>query len=135
MPAELLAWSVDALALGRVAPAELLRYLMARAGEREDLRSYLGLAHERASKMREPHVELAGLTTGRRRLHIEAVRRRLRIELSQAIATGDSVRAADLQRQLLELMREDRPHKDRNDEPPPQKGGSPTREPTSEPPT
>lgn len=135
VPAELLAWSVDALALGRVAPAELLRYLMARAGERADLQSYLGLAHERASKMREPHVELAGLTTGRRRLHIEAVRRRLRIELSQAIATGDSVRAADLQRQLLELMREDRPHKDRTDEPPPQKGGSPTREPTSEPPT
>ena len=117
IPAELLAFAADGAVLGRTTPAELVRYLFARAGERAELRAFLAHAHERAGRMREPQVELAGILSGLRRQHGEGARRQIRLELTQALAAGDAARATELQRQLLLRMREDTPHKDAADSP------------------
>lgn len=115
IPAELLGFAADGAVLGRTTPAELVRYLFARAGERAELRAFLAHAHERAGRIREPQVELAGILAGLRRQHGEGARRQIRLELMQALAAGDTARAAELQRQLLLRMREDAPHKDAPD--------------------
>ena len=119
--AQLLAWAIDGLALGRAVPAELVRYLFARAAEQPAVMDFLGVAHARAQKMPEPHVVLAGLVSGRRRLSGDGQRRLWRQQLTDAIAVGDTARAAELQQLLLERMRGDRPRPERTGPPPPQK--------------
>ena len=117
--AQLLAWATDGLALGRTAPAELVRYLFARAAEQPVVMDFLGVAHARSLKMPEPHVVLAGLVSGRRRMSGDGQRRLWRQQLTDAIAVGDTARAAELQQQLLERMRGDRPRPERTGPPTP----------------
>jgi DNA primase len=107
--AELFAMATDGVALGRATTDELLRYLFSTAAEQPALRNLLGVAAERAAKMAEPEVVLAGLVEGRRRLGGEPQRRALRQQLQQALAAGDRASADDLQRRLLEHLRRDRP--------------------------
>jgi DNA primase len=106
---ELLAFALDGVAIGRTATADLLRYLFARAGERPELLSVLGVAADRAARLTEPEAVFSGLLTGRRRLHEEGRRRDLRGQLQQALGIGDRARADQLQQELLDLMRRDRP--------------------------
>ncbi len=97
-------------------PADLRRLARSQlAPLAAELRAFLAHAHERAGRIREPQVELAGILAGLRRQHGEGARRQIRLELMQALAAGDTARAAELQRQLLLRMREDAPHKDAPD--------------------
>ncbi|MGB3967779.1 MAG: hypothetical protein WBO45_13690, partial [Planctomycetota bacterium] len=107
--ATLLAWTVDAVALGRQTTADALRYLMARAAEQPALQALLGTCHQRALKMPEPANVFAGLLAGRRRLTGETERRAVRLQLQQALADGDQARASELQHLLLTRLRTDRP--------------------------
>lgn len=107
--ATLLAMVQDGLALGRTAPAELLRYLFVRAAEAPELRDLLGSAEQRASAMTDPEAELAGLLAGRRRRALEPKKRALQQALQQALAAGDRDRAAAVQAELLALLRADLP--------------------------
>jgi DNA primase len=106
---ELFAMATDGVAIGRTTKDELLKYLFARAAEQPELRGLLASAAERAAKVAEPDVVLAGLVEGRRRVGGEPRRRALRQQLQQALAAGDRQRADELQQQLLEHLRRDRP--------------------------
>jgi DNA primase len=117
--ATVLAWAVDARALGRSTAKDLVRYLFSRAAERPELRSLLALANDRAEKMQEPHVVLRGLVQGRRRIAGEQQRRAWRQQLQDAMRTGDQARAAELQALLMTRLREDRPRPAREASTPP----------------
>lgn len=104
-------WAIEAAALGRTASADLMRYLMARADERPELRTLLGDAFQRGAKTTDPASVFAGLVAGRRRLANEARRRAMRQQLQQALAVGDAARAAELQNELLSRLREDLPRR------------------------
>lgn len=117
--ASLLAWSVDALALGRSAPQDLVRYLFARAAEQPELGSLLAIASDRADRMQEPHLVLRGLIQGRRRIAGEQQRRIWRQQLQDAMRTGDQARASELQALLMTRLREDRPRPERDGPAPP----------------
>jgi hypothetical protein len=101
--------ATDGVALGRNTRVDLLKYLFARAAEQPALLAWLAVADERATKIADPAADLAGLIEGRRRLCNEPRRRALRQRLQQALASGDRAAADDLQRQLLECLRQDRP--------------------------
>ncbi|HEB52829.1 MAG TPA: DNA primase [bacterium] len=107
--ARLFEWAGEGLAIGRSSGADLFRYLFARAAEQPRLQALLAAAQERADKMKEADVVLHGIVAGRRRRQGEARRRALRERLRQAIAGGDQELAADLQRQMLEDLRRERP--------------------------
>lgn len=104
-------WAIEGAAMGRTASADLMRYLMARADERPDVRTLLGDAFQRGSKTADPAAVLAGLLAGRRRLANEARRRTVRQQLQQALAVGDAARAAELQNEILTRLREDLPRR------------------------
>lgn len=104
-----LALATDGVALGRTAPAELLRYLFARAAEQPALMALLAQADDRGNRIADPAAVLAGLIEGRRRLCNEPRKRALRAQLQQAMAAGDQARASELQARLLDLARQDRP--------------------------
>lgn len=106
---EVLALATDGVAIGRTAPADLLRYLFARAAERPDLLELLGSADDRANKIGDPAAVLAGLVEGRRRLCNEPRKRALRQQLQEAMAAGDRARADQLQSLLLASHRQDQP--------------------------
>jgi DNA primase len=103
---ELLAWAAEGVALGRATGPEVMRYLMARAEERAALRTLLSDAHQRGAKTTEPAAVLAGLVAGRRRRASESRRRAVRQQMQQALAVGDAARAAELQNELLNGLRD-----------------------------
>ena len=117
--ATVLAWAVDGIAIGRSSPPDLVRYLFSRAAELPEIRALLALANERAEKMQEPHVVLRGLVQGRRRIGGEQQRRLWREQLQDAMRSGDTARAAELQALLMNRLREDRPRPDRTGPTPP----------------
>lgn len=112
--ATLLAWAIDGVAVGRTSTGELVRYLMARAAEAPALRQLLGAANVRSLKMPDAASVLDGLLAGRRRLSGEAQRRVWRQQLQEALAVGDQTRAAELQQNLLQRLREERPRNQTN---------------------
>ncbi|MFO0175427.1 MAG: hypothetical protein ACK51X_01090 [Planctomycetota bacterium] len=103
---EVLTWAAEGVALGRAAAPELMRYLMARAEERAGLRTLLSDAHQRGAKTADPGAVLAGLVAGRRRRASESRRRAVRQQMQQALAVGDAARAAELQNELLNGLRD-----------------------------
>ena len=107
--ATLFAWAGEGLALGRDSTDQLVRYLFSRAAEQQLLQQALIEAHDRAANMPSPDEVLRGLIEGRQRLASESIRRRLRLQLQQAMAAGDRAAAAELQAELLQLMRRVRP--------------------------
>jgi DNA primase len=117
--ATVLAWAVDGVAIGRSSPPDLVRYLFSRAAELPAIRALLAQANERAEKMQEPHVVLRGLVQGRRRIGGEQQRRLWREQLQDAMRSGDTARAAELQALLMNRLREDRPRPDRTGPTPP----------------
>jgi DNA primase len=112
--ATLLAWATDGLALGRSKPAELFRYLFARAAEQPRLQAVLSQSHERAQKLPDAEAVFHGLIAGRRRLGGEALLRQWRRELQDALAIGDRERSAQLQAQILGQLRVHRPRPPRD---------------------
>ncbi|MCB9878671.1 MAG: DNA primase [Planctomycetes bacterium] len=107
--AVLFQWATDGLALGREGAADLFRYLFTRAAEQPELRELLVAAHKRAAETKEPQEVLAGLMAGRRRVSGEAERRTLRQRLQQALQANDAATAAMLQREMMSLLRRERP--------------------------
>src|SRR5690606_33081140 len=69
----------------------------------------LALAHERAVRMTEPAEVLSGIVTGRQRVVGGSQRRNLRERWLQAIKSGDTATAAELQEQMLASKRRERP--------------------------
>ena len=106
---QLFDWAAEALAIGRDAGPDLFRYLFTRSTERPGLQSMLALAHERAERMDEPGEVLSGLVTGRQRVVGGSQRRSLREKWLQAMKSGDSETAAELQKMMLESKRRERP--------------------------
>lgn len=106
---QLFDWAAEGLAIGRDAGPDLFRYLFARAAERPGLQSMLALAHERADRMTEPGEVLSGIVTGRQRVVGGSRRRSLREKWLQAIKAGDTATAAELQKQMLDSKRRERP--------------------------
>jgi len=106
---ELVAMATDGVALGRTKRTDLLHYLFARAAEQPPLLALLGDTVERSAKIPDAAADLAVLIQGRRRLGNEPRRRALRLQLQQAIASGDRAAADELQHQLLECKRQDQP--------------------------
>jgi DNA primase len=103
------AMATDGVAVGRTATGELMKYLFARAAELPEILRVLAVAAERAATIVDPDAVLAGLLEGRRRLCNEPRKRSLRQQLQQAIGRGDKAAADELQRQLMEFHRQDRP--------------------------
>jgi DNA primase len=116
--ATLVAMAADGVEVGRTATPDLLRYLFARAAERETLRSVLAEAAELATRLPDPRAVLAGLVEGRRRLSAVPDRRELRQRFEQALAAGDRRTADELQRQWLAQLRRDRPRSNPPEEEP-----------------
>jgi hypothetical protein len=110
--------AADGVEVGRTATPDLLRYLFARAAERETLRSVLAEAAELATRLPDPRAVLAGLVEGRRRLSAVPDRRVLRQRFEQALAAGDRRTADELQRQWLAQLRRDRPRSNPPEEEP-----------------
>lgn len=106
---QLFDWSAEALAVGRDAGPDLFRYLFTRSTERPGLQSMLALAHERAERMEEPGEVLAGIVTGRQRVVGGSQRRTLREKWLQAIKSGDTDTASELQKLMLDSKRRERP--------------------------
>lgn len=107
--AELFAMATDGVGIGRATKDDLVKYLFVRAAEQQALCTLLGAVVDRAAKLAEPDVVLAGLVEGRRRLGGEPQKRSLRQDLQRALAAGDRATADDLQRRLLGHLRRDRP--------------------------
>ena len=106
---QLFDWSAEGLAIGRDAGPDLFRYLFARASERPGLQSMMALAHERAERMTEPDQVLSGIVKGRQRVIGGSQRRGLREKWLQAMKAGDSATAAELQQEMLNSKRRERP--------------------------
>jgi len=111
----LMEWAAEGQAIGRTTGPELFRYLFSRSSEQPSLHAMLALAHERAEKMVDPGEVLRGILDGRRRVATQSQLRDLREQLSQAMRSGDTETAAELQQRLLELMRRDRPRPNGDD--------------------
>jgi DNA primase len=109
--ATLFDWAIEAAAVGRTTTPDLMRYMMTRADDRADLRTLLGDAFQRGAKTADPAAVLNGLLAGRRRIANETRRRLMRQQLQQALAVGDSARAAEIQNELLSRLREDLPRR------------------------
>ncbi len=105
----LLEWAAEGQAIGRTAGPDLFRYLMSRSSDEPAMHSMLALAHSRSEKMKEPKEVLLGVLEGRRRVSSQSRLRQLREQLAAAMRAGDKQTAQDLQAQVLELMRRDRP--------------------------
>ena len=106
---QLFDWAAEGLAIGRDAGPDLFRYLFTRASDLPALQSMLALAHERADGMVEPGEVLSGIITGRQRVVGGSQRRSLREKWLQAIKAGDTATATELQAQMLESKRRERP--------------------------
>ncbi|MCB9885059.1 MAG: DNA primase [Planctomycetes bacterium] len=106
---ELLDLAFEGVARGRTSRGDLLKFLFARVAEQPVLRRLLGEIATRAETISTPGPVLVGHLEGRRRLSEEPRRRVLRQQLQAALAAGDQVAAAELQRQWLESKRRERP--------------------------
>ena len=113
--AQLFDWAADGVAIGRTDGADLFRYLFSRAAEQSELQLVLAHVHDKSQRLKDPAEVLSGIVTGRREAASKPVRRDLRQQIQQAIASGDSERAQQLQMQLLERMRRDKPRAERLD--------------------
>ena len=111
----LVEWAAEGQAIGRTGGAELFRYLFSRASDQPALMSMLALAQDRADKMSDASEVFNGIVAGRRRVTSQARLRDLRHQLSEAMRAGHSEAAASLQRQIMALMRRDRPLANRSD--------------------
>ena len=69
----------------------------------------MALAHERAERLVEPDEVLAGIVKGRQRVLGGSQRRGLREKWLQAMKAGDSATAAELQQEMLNSKRRERP--------------------------
>ncbi len=108
---QLFDWSAEGLAIGRDAGPDLFRYLFTRSSDRPGLQSMLALAHDRAERMEEPGEVLSGIVTGRQRVVGGSQRRTLREKWLQAIKSGDTDTAAELQKLMLDSKRRERPRR------------------------
>jgi len=108
---QLVEWAVEALAIGRDSGAGVFRYLFTRATDHPRLQKMLAIAHARAEKMKEPAEVLAGIMAGRRQVVHGSKRRSLREQYLAAIKAGDKDTAAELQQQMLDSKRQERPRK------------------------
>lgn len=106
---QLFDWSAEGLAIGRDSGADLFRYLFTRSSEQAALQSMLALAHDRAERMEQPGEVLSGIVTGRQRVVGGSQRRTLREKWLQAIKSGDTDSAAELQKMMLDSKRRERP--------------------------
>jgi hypothetical protein len=107
--AELVAMVQDAVAAGRTAGAEVVRFLFTRCAERADLRAPLATAAARAQNLGDAGPFLDALQRDLRRHRAGAAARGLRQELQQALQRQDRETADQLTRQLVEQLRQERP--------------------------
>lgn len=106
---ELIGWAREGVALGRDDASELFRYLFSRAAEQPALRDLLTRADERAGRMRDAPEVLSGIVEARRRKAAEQSRRPLKEQLRRALQVGDLELARQLQAQITEQLRRERP--------------------------
>ena len=63
---------------------------------------------DRASRIRDARSVFAMLERGRNRIHVQQEIRRLKSQVQQALADGDTVRADQLTRRYMDLLRQGR---------------------------
>jgi len=107
--AQLFEWAAAGLAVGREQGPQLFSYLYTRAAEQPALQRLLTDAQGKADKLKEPAEVFAGIVARRREDQSKDVRRDLRQQITKAIAAGDMERAKQLQQQMLDLHRRERP--------------------------
>lgn len=107
--AELLSMVRDAIALGRLTGADVVRYLFTRCADRADLRQWIATASQRGEGISDPAAFLAALQRGRQRQVGMRNARTLRQQLQQALSVGDRQTADRLTQQLVEQLRQERP--------------------------
>jgi DNA primase len=107
--AELLSMIRDAIALGRLTGADVVRYLFTRCADRADLRQWIATASQRGEGISDPSAFLAALQRGRQRQLGMRNARTLRQQLQQALSVGDRQTADRLTQQLVEHLRQERP--------------------------
>jgi DNA primase len=107
--AELLSMVRDAIALGRLTGADVVRYLFTRCADRADLRQWIATASQRGEAIGDPAAFLKALQRDRQRQLGMRNARTLRQQLQQALSVGDRQTADRLTQQLVEHLRQERP--------------------------
>ncbi len=104
----ILGWVAVEVESGHGTYESLVARLFARSAEDEALRSSLAAGIDRASRIRDPRSVFTMLERGRNRIHVQQEIRRLKSQVQQALADGDTGRADQLTRRYMDLLRRGR---------------------------
>ena len=107
--AQLVAAIRQAVDQGRTASAEVLRSLFAGCTDRPDLSRLLAEAASRAESIAQPRPFFDSLERGRQRVSVRGDVRSTRLQLQEALASGNRDMADELTRKLREQLRQERP--------------------------